>query len=229
MRINLHERGLLYIITGPMFSGKTGKFLEAIDFVRYSRIPWQIFKPESDDRPELYEGTNMNRTFVLSRGIGGKSTGLPATVLPNDDVENLPNLLHLDVLRQKGYIGIDEVTLMNGRTLELVQELLNYGCSIITAGLDMDFRGMPFGSMPQLLALATHSEKRVGVCMYENGGSLACENDGTHSIKYVNEKPAHWNAPIKEVGTQQYAVVCKAHHIVPGRPSVFNFERRLEK
>jgi len=226
MRINFHENGRIYVIYGPMFSGKTLELLNTFDFIRHSSHPWQIFKPDSEYRPELH-GQDFPSSWLVSRGFNDKPIGMPATTVPENSVTNMFSNLNPEVVRNKGYIGIDEAIHFKGDLIGLVKELTHYGVSVVISGLNMDFRGEPFAPVPELMALSSYHKEKVGVCMSNLGNGKTCDNDGTHSMRVYNGEPAPYDAPITEIGTNQYKVVCGQHHIVPGRPTKFNLEELL--
>jgi len=84
---------------------------------------------------------------------------------------------------------------------------------IRVAGLDMDFRGEPFGPMPDIMARASRVRKHVAVC------TVCGENNATQTQRLINTKPADWNEPIILVGGKQdYTARCSDHHEVPNKP-----------
>ncbi|MBT4174996.1 hypothetical protein HOC80_00745 [archaeon] len=224
MDINFHEGKQIYGLVGPMFSGKTLAVLRACDRISHFTNQWQILKPESEFRPELHED-KFPRHYLVSRGFGGKKFGLPGTEVTDDRVDIIPSLLDRKLVRARsGFIALDEANHYDGDLVGLVQELAEFGFSVIFSGLNLDFRGMPFAPVPELLTLATYQEIIKGICMYESGEEGKCKNTATHSQRYHGGEPAPWNSPIKEIGTDQYACVCREHLDVPGRPKKFEIK-----
>ncbi|MDD5635300.1 MAG: thymidine kinase, partial [Atribacterota bacterium] len=96
--------------------------------------------------------------------------------------------------------------------IRVVQLLADEGKRVIIAGLDQDFRGEPFGPMPQLLAIAEYVDKLYAICM-------VCGRPATRTQRLVNGKPADYNDPIILVGAKEsYEARCRQHHQVANKP-----------
>jgi thymidine kinase len=234
LEVDFSERGQLYVFSGPMSARKTGSLLSFMDRITFAGKPWQLFKPASDDRPDLYKGTKYGPTDVISRGVGETVYGLPGTLLPQDDIKNLPRLLDPVVLNECGFVGIDEVTLLTGPggtlskvfirdNIRVIQALLNAGCSVVTAGLDKNYRGQPYGPMPHLLAMADHSEKLTAICMADG-----CNKRASMTMRSLPDgSPDSWLADEKVVGARQYQARCRGHHEVTNIPQEYLLEHFL--
>ena len=108
-------------------------------------------------------------------------------------------------------VAIDEAQFFDEQVVFVAERLADSGLRVIVAGLDMDFRGEPFGPMPALLCRADEVQKLHAICM-------VCGEEATRTQRLVNGKPAHYDDPIILVGAaESYEARCRAHHDVPGR------------
>ena len=106
-------------------------------------------------------------------------------------------------------IGIDEAQFFEPDLVDLVKEFANDGIRVIIAGLDTDFRGEPFGSMPVLMAIAERVDKIHAICM-------VCGEFASCTQRLVNGKPARYDDPVIIVGAAElYEARCRRHHQVP--------------
>lgn len=192
----------LSVITGCMFSGKTAELLKQS---RRSRIAWietQAFKPIIDNR--------FNRKGKVVSHDGEECDA----ILIDDSVEILDR-----VKRDTRLVTIDEAQFFDERIVDVVRTLLSNNIRVIVAGLPQDFRGEPFGSMPQLLALADQITLLTAVCTHIKEGSAICGREATRTQRIVNGLPAYYNEPVVLIGAaESYAPRCPDHHIVPGKP-----------
>ena len=108
-------------------------------------------------------------------------------------------------------IGIDEAQFFSNKIVEVGEDLVERGIRVIFAGLDTDFRGEPFGSMPVLMAKAERVDKLHAICM-------VCGGSASKTQRLVDGKPAHYDDPLVIVGTSEmYEARCRKHHEVPGK------------
>ena len=108
-------------------------------------------------------------------------------------------------------VAIDEAQFFGEGIIPVVQDLVDRGIRVIVAGLDMDFRGVPFGQMPKLLALAEIVDKLHAICM-------VCGEEATRTQRLVDGEPAYHDDPIIIVGaSEMYEARCRIHHQVPKR------------
>jgi thymidine kinase len=108
-------------------------------------------------------------------------------------------------------VAIDEAQFFNEELLDFCRERAEAGQRVIVAGLDQDFRGEPFGPMPQLLAEAEQVDKLQAIC-------LVCGAPASRTQRLINGQPASFHDPIILVGaTENYEARCRKHHQVPGR------------
>ena len=153
--------GWIEVICGSMFSGKTEELIRRVKRARIANQKVLIFKPKKDVR----YGTDV--------------------VVSHDDnrFESVPVETSLEILDNIGdanVIGIDEAQFFDADLPKVCQKLAIRGARVIIAGLDMDFRGEPFGPMPNLLAVAEYITKVHAICPH-------CGNLATHSYRLSSE------------------------------------------
>ncbi len=144
--VNQKEQfGWIEVICGSMFSGKTEELIRRLKRAQFARQKVEIFKPAIDIR--------YNETMVVSHDSNEiRSTPVPAAA-------NIPILADgCDV------VGIDEAQFFDDEIVRVCNDLANKGVRVIVAGLDMDFKGNPFGPMPNLMATAEYVTKVHAVC-----------------------------------------------------------------
>ncbi len=106
-------------------------------------------------------------------------------------------------------VGIDEGNFLDAGIVEVVGQLAERGIRVIIAGLDMDFRGEPFGCMPELMARAEKVDKLQAICM-------VCGEPASRSQRLVDGRPARYHDPVIIVGAAEiYEARCRKHHEVP--------------
>ncbi|MFT4204985.1 MAG: thymidine kinase [Chitinophagaceae bacterium] len=140
------DRGWIEVVCGSMFSGKTEELIRRLKRVQIANRKAELFKPEVDIR---YDATD-----VVSHN---------ATTMASIPVNNSQNILLL--AQGADVIGIDEAQFFDSEIVNVCQTLANNGHRVIIAGLDMDFMGRPFGSMPQLMAIADYVTKLHAICV----------------------------------------------------------------
>ncbi len=144
--VNQKEQfGWIEVISGSMFSGKTEELIRRLKRAKFARQKVEIFKPSID--------TRYNEETVISHDSNEiHSTPVPAAA-------NIPILADgCDV------VGIDEAQFFDDEIVKVCNDLANRGVRVIVAGLDMDFKGNPFGPMPALMATAEYVTKVHAVC-----------------------------------------------------------------
>jgi len=110
-------------------------------------------------------------------------------------------------------VAIDEAQFFDDGIVKLCRDLADQrGLRVIIAGLDLDFRGEPFGPVPQLMAQAEEVDKLHAIC-------VRCGDEASRTQRIINGKPANYDDPIILVGaTEAYEARCRHCHEVPGRP-----------
>ncbi len=137
--------GWIEVICGSMFSGKTEELIRRLRRAKFAKQRVEIFKPSVDIRYDDEEVVSHNETRI-------RSTPVPAAT----NIRLLAN--DVDV------VGIDEAQFFDDEIVAVCNDLANRGIRVIVAGLDMDFKGNPFGPMPALMATAEYVTKVHAVC-----------------------------------------------------------------
>ncbi|HMN89365.1 MAG TPA: thymidine kinase [Saprospiraceae bacterium] len=154
--------GWIEVICGSMFSGKTEELIRRLKRAKIANQKVEIFKPKIDTRYDDAHVISHDANAILSIPIEHSSRLLTLTEGVN-------------------VVGIDEAQFFDAELPDIAQKLALQGLRIIIAGLDMDYRGRPFGPMPQLLAVAEYITKVHAICPH-------CGNLATHSYRLTNEK-----------------------------------------
>lgn len=144
--IGSKSRGWIEVICGSMFSGKTEELIRRLKRVKIAHLKVEIFKPSVDTR---YDENDI---------VSHDTSAINATA-----VDNSQNILLL--AQDADVVGIDEAQFFDPEIATVCQMLANRGIRVIVAGLDMDFKGQPFGPMPQLLAIADYITKLHAICV----------------------------------------------------------------
>jgi thymidine kinase len=188
-----HHGGRVEVICGSMFSGKTEELIRRVRRASIAKQKIQVFKPEIDTRYAIQRVTSHN--------------GQDFEAVP---VKNSAAILeHIE--SDTTVIAIDEAQFFDPGIVAVAEKLADSDLRVILAGLDMDFRGEPFGPMPALLALADDIQKLHAIC-------VTCGEDATRTQRLVNGQPANYHDPIIMVGASEaYEARCRKHHSVPGR------------
>lgn len=178
----------LEVICGPMFSGKSEELMRRLRRATIARQQVVVLKNSLDNRHKhAFE-------YVVSHD-GNKLNAQPVTSI--DEIMPFVTELEADV------IGIDEVQFFPKEIIAVICTLINAKKRVIVAGLDLDFRGVPFGPMPILLAIADKITKLQAIC------SL-CGCDALFTQRLVNNEPAKYDDPIILVGAQEaYQARCR--------------------
>lgn len=146
------RQGWIEVICGSMFSGKTEELIRRMRRAEFAKMKVEIFKPRTDNRYHEEDVVSHNQTTIRSTVVDHSSQLLLLT----SEVE---------------VIGIDEAQFFDDGLPDVCNQLANQGIRVIIAGLDMDFKGRPFGPMPHLLAIAEFVTKVHAICMQT--GNLA--------------------------------------------------------
>ncbi len=145
-------RGWIEVICGSMFSGKTEELIRRLRRSQFAKQAIATFKPDIDKRYDDFKVVSHQGTELLSQ-----------------PVKSSQDLLSL--CGEAKVLGIDEAQFFDMELPQVAQELANKGLRVIVAGLDLDYKGQPFGPMPQLMAIAEYVTKVHAICM--RCGSLA--------------------------------------------------------
>jgi thymidine kinase len=140
------KKGSIEVICGSMFSGKTEELIRRLKRAKFAKQRVEIFKPAIDTRYSDVEVVSHDNNSILSTPVDSSGNILLLT----GDVD---------------VVGIDEAQFFDEGIIEVCNKLANSGLRVIVAGLDMDFRGVPFGPMPALMAVADDVTKEHAVCV----------------------------------------------------------------
>ena len=186
--------GWIEVITGCMFAGKTEELIRRINRIKYAKKSVIVFKPEIDNRYSIDEVVSHNQKKVPS--ISVKSA---------KQVKE-----YLEKLNELPYaICFDEAQFFDQALIEIIEDLADQGVRVIVAGLDLDFRGEPFGIMPEILARSEDITKLNAICQ-------VCGNVATRTQRIINGQPARYDDPIILVSaSEKYEARCRMHHEVP--------------
>jgi len=186
--------GWIEVVCGSMFSGKTEELIRRVRRAKIARQQVQVFKPALDTRYAVEKVTSHN--------------GIESEAVP---VESSRAILE-QIVPDTNVVAIDEVQFFDSDVVAICQLMAERGLRVICAGLDMDFRGEPFGPMPLLMAEAEHVEKLQAIC-------VVCGTPASRTQRLIDGRPASYDDPIVLVGgSESYEARCRLHHEVPGRP-----------
>lgn len=141
------KRGSIEVICGSMFSGKTEELIRRLKRAKFAKQHVEIFKPKIDTRFSEDDVVSHDRTVIRSTPVDSSGSIL----LMSGDVD---------------VVGIDEAQFFDEGLVDVCNQLANQGIRVIIAGLDMDFRGAPFGPMPALCAIAEDVYKVHAICVH---------------------------------------------------------------
>ena len=187
IRIHPQRGGWLEVICGPMFSGKSEEMIRRLRRAEIAGQSVVIFKPRIDDR---YDAAD-----VVSHA-GARMRGVPVSSV----AEVVEHAKGFDV------VGIDEVQFFEPSIVPLALDLADRGVRVVVAGLDQDFRRLPFGPIPELLSHAEFVDKLQAVCH-------RCGGPATTTQRLVDGRPAPYSGETVLVGAaEQYEARCRGCH-----------------
>ncbi|HYW52052.1 MAG TPA: thymidine kinase, partial [Gemmatimonadaceae bacterium] len=183
--------GWIEVIAGVMFSGKSEELMRRVRRATIARKRVQVFKSHLDDRyAGLYNVSSHD--------------GRDLEANPVDSASQIAQ--KLDPMAQ--VVAVDEVQFLDAGIISLATALAERGRRVILAGIDTDFRGEPFGAMPQLMAVAEQVTKLHAIC-------VLCGNPASRNQRLIDGRPARWDSPTIMVGAaQSYEARCRACHRV---------------
>lgn len=186
-----NHHGWIEVVVGPMYSGKSEELIRRLRRAQIARQKIQVFKPSIDDRYSIEEVVSHN---------GDKIKAIP--VKNSDEIYKL-------LSDDTEVVGIDEVQFFDDGIIDLCRRLADKGLRVIVAGLDMDFRGEPFGPTPNIMAIAEFVDKLTAVC-------VICGHPANRTQRLINGEPASYDEPTILVGAKEsYEARCRLHHQVP--------------
>lgn len=186
------EGGWIEVICGVMFSGKSEELIRRVRRALIARKRVQVFKSHLDERyAGLYHVSSHDGRTVEAVPIDG------------------PEQIARQLLPETQVVAIDEAQFLPAGVVELATALAGSGKRVILAGTDTDFRGEPFGCMPQLLAVAEQVDKLHAIC-------VVCGNPASRNQRLIEGQPARYDSPTIMVGSNEaYEARCRGCHRVP--------------
>jgi thymidine kinase len=185
-------QGWIEVVTGSMFSGKSEELIRRVRRALIARRRVQVFKSALDDRYagirriSSHDGSGVDAVPVRS------SAEIAEKIHPGTQV-----------------VAIDEVQFLDDGVVEVISALADRGARVIVAGIDMDFRGEPFGPMPRVLTIAESVDKLHAIC-------VKCGAAASRNQRLVNGLPAPYESPVVQVGgSESYEARCRRCHDVP--------------
>ena len=173
-----HRPGRIEVVCGSMFSGKTEELIRRLKRAKFAKQKVEIFKPSIDVRYSEQDVVSHDQNSIPSTPIDSSSSIL---LLAGDN----------DV------IGIDEAQFLDNGLVDVCNQLAYRGIRVIIAGLDMDFKGVPFGPIPALCAIADEVTKVHAICV--KCGSLA----------YISHRLVNSDKRVLLGETQEYEPLCR--------------------
>ena len=173
-----HRPGRIEVVCGSMFSGKTEELIRRMRRAQFARQKVEIFKPAIDVRYSEEDVVSHDQKHIQSTPIDS-----PGSIL----------LLSSDI----DVVGIDEAQFFDDGIVDVCNELANRGVRVIVAGLDMDFKGKPFGPMPALCAIADDVTKVHAIC-------VKCGN-----LAYVSHRKVESEQRVLLGETTEYEPLCR--------------------
>jgi thymidine kinase len=183
--------GWIEVIAGVMFAGKSEELIRRVRRAVIARKRVQVFKSHLDNRYHVYSVTTHD--------------GITVEAIPVSTALDIAQQVRPDV----SVVAIDEVQFLDDGIVDVATSLAGRGVRVILAGIDTDFRGEPFGAMPQLLAVAEIVDKLHAICVV--CGEPACRNQ-----RLLDGRPAPYDSPTIMVGgAESYEARCRHCHQVP--------------
>lgn len=184
--------GWIEVIAGVMFSGKSEELMRRVRRSTIARKNVQVFKSHLDDRYAGLWAVASHDQRTLSAVPVDSSAQIMQRVDPTAHV-----------------IAIDEAQFLDSGIVQVCTMLAERGRRVIVAGTDTDFRGEPFGAMPQLMAVAEQVDKLHAIC-------VLCGGSASRNQRLIDGRPAPYESPTIMVGAaDSYEARCRACHVVP--------------
>ena len=186
--LNNIDPGRMEIIVGPMFCGKSEELIRRLQRTKVAKLPMMAFKPDIDKRYDNGDKISSHSRYEIE--------AIPVPVSnPYFIIE------YLDENTQ--VVGIDEVQFFPPEIIEVCQKMVGNGIRVILSGLDMDYTGKPFGSIPNLMAIAERVDKLTSIC-------TVCGKDATRTQKLVA------GGGLVDIGQDdKYTARCVKHYSIP--------------
>ena len=191
----MNKRGTIEIICGPMFSGKTSELFRRLQRLTYAGEKYIVFKPKVEAKYTQSESNSNNENQPS---------------IPVNDAEEI-----LYYMEQKypdiKIVAIEEAQFFSKKTdtslLDVCLTLKKRNYRVLICGLDMDYHGNPFGSMPELMGVANHVQKLAAICMFPN-----CKEEAEMSYKFKTTEEEMIEGNVIEIGERdKYEARCFHH------------------
>ncbi len=188
-----YDGGWVEVVCGSMFSGKTEELIRRVKRAEIARQKVQVFKPSIDVRYHVDRVTSHSGA-QLAAAVVESAQEIEAQVGPDTAV-----------------VAVDEAQFFDQTIAEVCRRLAGRKLRVIVAGLDMDFRGEPFGPMPLLMAEAELVDKLQAIC-------VRCGAPASRTQRLIDGRPAAYTDPVILVGAAEvYEARCRRCHQVPGK------------
>jgi thymidine kinase len=195
------KKGRLEVICGSMFSGKTEELLRRLKRAEYAKQNVLALKHHLDKKRNITSPSNITSHQGTER----------FAFMVGDNAISVEKIFEL-ANRNIDVVGIDEIQFFSPDIIDIIYTLIDQGKRVIVAGLDLDFRGEPFGIMPILLSIADEVTKLKAIC-------IVCGNDAHHTQRIINGIPAKYSDPIILIGaTECYEARCRNCFIIDKTP-----------
>lgn len=185
-----NQGGRIEVICGPMFAGKTEELIRRVTRMEYAHKSFLVFKPLIDNRYSQDEVVSHSKYKKKAINIKEAKEILPYVT---DDIQA---------------VVVDEVQFFDESMIDVLSYLAGKGLRVICAGLDLDFKGKPFGIIPSLLAIAEDVTKLTAICM-------CCGEEATRTQRIIDGHEAYDDDPVVLVGAKEsYEARCRRCHRV---------------
>jgi len=191
-----YRSGWVHVICGCMFCGKTDEMLRLLRRFSIAGRRVILVKPRLDTRTDAM--TVVSRSGATHQAVSVNGSREIEGVVGDADI-----------------VAIEEGQFFDDGLPEVAGRLADAGKQVLVTGLDTDFRGIAFGPMPRLMALADHVTKLTAICM-------VCGEQATRTQRLIDGQPARADSPLIMVGgmgDERYEARCRLHHEVPAEES----------
>jgi len=176
--------GWIEVISGCMFSGKTEELIRRLRRAEIAKLNVIVFKPIIDKR------------YSKNEIVSHSEQALPSVII--DKPKEI-----LSIAQHAQVVGIDEAQFFDNTLVDICNQLAHQGKRVIVSGLDMDYKGVPFEPMPQLLSIAEYITKTLAIC-------VVCGNPANMTQRKVESSER-----VLVGASDSYEARCRKHHYIP--------------
>lgn len=204
------SHGMIEIICGPMYSGKSSALMSRVRREIIAGKRAMIFKPDIDDRYSTEDIMTHDGEKIHANSIGCR------LITDSNELRAESWKILEEIHPSVDVVGIDEGQFFDQKLVEVCEELANRGMRVIVAGVDMDYRCLPWRPMSDLMAVAEFVDKLPAVC-------FKCGRPATKIQRFTRGKYSHWDEPTMIVGSNkegddhQYEARCRKCYVTPPR------------